>query len=299
MRGASEADMSTQPFTRNYRDHSNDTGFQFEFFCDKCGNGHRSSYQTSGMGFAASMLRRLARCSAASVPGRLGRRPREGRTARARVGLGLSEGHRGVQAPVQAVHPMRAVGLSRGLLEPPARPLRRVCSQSRRAGGAHPGERRRRAGVDAGARRGPDARRRREVSGRVGGRRLQGIAKPRSRRARSSAPSAARPPKSPVPSFAISAARGSSRRARVSAPSAANLRGDRERVSRARIGPARTGAFAGRASRRRLPSHSHGSRILGRGARCPMGPGAMGRARRPRLVGDFPVDLGSARPPSD
>jgi Double zinc ribbon len=49
--------MSTQPFTRNHRDHSNDTGFQFEFFCDKCGNGHRSSFQTSGVGFAASMLK--------------------------------------------------------------------------------------------------------------------------------------------------------------------------------------------------------------------------------------------------
>jgi hypothetical protein len=45
------------PFTRNYRDHSNDTGFQFEFFCDKCGNGHRSSFQSSGVGVAAKMLK--------------------------------------------------------------------------------------------------------------------------------------------------------------------------------------------------------------------------------------------------
>jgi Double zinc ribbon len=49
--------MSSQAFTRNYRDHSNDNGYQFEFFCDKCGNGFRSSFQTSGIGFAASMLR--------------------------------------------------------------------------------------------------------------------------------------------------------------------------------------------------------------------------------------------------
>lgn len=47
----------TSAFTRNYRDHSNDTGFQFEFFCDKCGNGHRSSFQTHAVGFAASMLK--------------------------------------------------------------------------------------------------------------------------------------------------------------------------------------------------------------------------------------------------
>src|SRR6185295_8206573 len=49
--------MATITFTRNYRDHSNDTGFQFEFFCDKCGNGHRSSFQSNAMGVAASMLK--------------------------------------------------------------------------------------------------------------------------------------------------------------------------------------------------------------------------------------------------
>jgi hypothetical protein len=49
--------MSTQSFTRNYSDHSNDSGYQFEFFCDKCGNGHRSSFIRSNVGFAASMLK--------------------------------------------------------------------------------------------------------------------------------------------------------------------------------------------------------------------------------------------------
>jgi membrane protease subunit (stomatin/prohibitin family) len=44
-------------FTRNYTDRSNDSGFQFEFHCDKCGNGHMSEFQTSGMGLAASVLR--------------------------------------------------------------------------------------------------------------------------------------------------------------------------------------------------------------------------------------------------
>jgi ribosomal protein L40E len=46
-----------QPFTRNYTDHSNDSGFQFEFHCDKCGNGYRSSYQASTLGLAAGFLR--------------------------------------------------------------------------------------------------------------------------------------------------------------------------------------------------------------------------------------------------
>src|SRR5687767_2508711 len=49
--------MANQSFTKNYRDHSNDQGYQFEFFCDKCGNGFRSSFQTSKLGFAASMIK--------------------------------------------------------------------------------------------------------------------------------------------------------------------------------------------------------------------------------------------------
>jgi uncharacterized OB-fold protein len=44
-------------FTRNYSDHSNAQGFQFEFFCDRCGNGHRSQFIPSKMGMAASFLR--------------------------------------------------------------------------------------------------------------------------------------------------------------------------------------------------------------------------------------------------
>jgi len=52
-----QAVMATQAFTKNYRDHSTDTGYQFEFFCDKCGNGHRSSFQTSTVGVAASVLK--------------------------------------------------------------------------------------------------------------------------------------------------------------------------------------------------------------------------------------------------
>ena len=49
--------MAAQSFTKNHRDHSNDTGFQFEFFCDKCGNGHRSAFKTNGLGVAASLLK--------------------------------------------------------------------------------------------------------------------------------------------------------------------------------------------------------------------------------------------------
>ena len=49
--------MAARGFTKNYRDHSNDHGYQFEFFCDKCGNGFRSSFKTSTMGLAASVIK--------------------------------------------------------------------------------------------------------------------------------------------------------------------------------------------------------------------------------------------------
>ncbi len=50
------------PFTDNYQDLSNTEGYQFEFFCERCGNGYRSPFQADvvekGRGFlrAASGL---------------------------------------------------------------------------------------------------------------------------------------------------------------------------------------------------------------------------------------------------
>jgi hypothetical protein len=49
--------MALIQFTKNYADHSNDQGFQFEFFCDKCGNGHMSRFVVNKMGMAAGLLR--------------------------------------------------------------------------------------------------------------------------------------------------------------------------------------------------------------------------------------------------
>ncbi len=49
--------MAATAFTRNYTDHSNDSGYQFEFHCDKCGNGYRSSFKTSTIGVAASLIK--------------------------------------------------------------------------------------------------------------------------------------------------------------------------------------------------------------------------------------------------
>ncbi len=49
--------MALIQFTRNQHDHSTDKGYQFEFFCDRCGNGFMSGFQSSAVGLAASALR--------------------------------------------------------------------------------------------------------------------------------------------------------------------------------------------------------------------------------------------------
>jgi hypothetical protein len=49
--------MEMIQFTKNYQDHSNPQGFQFEFFCDKCNNGYRSRFVPNKLGMAAGFLR--------------------------------------------------------------------------------------------------------------------------------------------------------------------------------------------------------------------------------------------------
>lgn len=48
--------MAMIQLTKNYRDHSNNQGFQFEFLCDKCGNGFMSHYLANKAGMAAGVL---------------------------------------------------------------------------------------------------------------------------------------------------------------------------------------------------------------------------------------------------
>ena len=43
-------------FTSNYTDQSTDHGFQFEFNCDRCGNGYRSRFQPFVIGTVSSAL---------------------------------------------------------------------------------------------------------------------------------------------------------------------------------------------------------------------------------------------------
>src|SRR5262245_58006052 len=48
--------MALIQFTRNYHDLSTDTGFQFEFFCDRCGNGYQTEFQASALGTVTNAL---------------------------------------------------------------------------------------------------------------------------------------------------------------------------------------------------------------------------------------------------
>jgi len=43
-------------FTRNYSDQSTNQGFQFEFYCDRCGTGFRTRFQPSAIGTVTSVL---------------------------------------------------------------------------------------------------------------------------------------------------------------------------------------------------------------------------------------------------
>lgn len=48
--------MAKIEFTRNYSDLSTNQGFQFEFYCDRCGTGYRTHFQASTLGSVSSAL---------------------------------------------------------------------------------------------------------------------------------------------------------------------------------------------------------------------------------------------------
>jgi double zinc ribbon protein len=49
--------MALIKFTANHEDLSTDRGYQFKFYCDKCGNGHMTHFQPSVTGTAGGLLR--------------------------------------------------------------------------------------------------------------------------------------------------------------------------------------------------------------------------------------------------
>ncbi len=44
-------------FTDNYQDRSTHEGYQFEFFCERCGNGYTSTFRRSAVNFGGKLLR--------------------------------------------------------------------------------------------------------------------------------------------------------------------------------------------------------------------------------------------------
>ena len=42
--------MGMVGFTDNYQDRSTQEGYQFEFFCERCGNGYKSEFKASMLG---------------------------------------------------------------------------------------------------------------------------------------------------------------------------------------------------------------------------------------------------------
>lgn len=49
--------MARIEFTDNYQDLSTESGFQFKFFCEGCGNGYMSSWKANKLGVAGHVLR--------------------------------------------------------------------------------------------------------------------------------------------------------------------------------------------------------------------------------------------------
>jgi predicted RNA-binding Zn-ribbon protein involved in translation (DUF1610 family) len=47
------------PFTDNYTDHSTEAGYQFEFFCERCGNGYKAGFRPSALGIGTKVARGL------------------------------------------------------------------------------------------------------------------------------------------------------------------------------------------------------------------------------------------------
>ncbi|MFN2642994.1 MAG: zinc ribbon domain-containing protein [Actinomycetota bacterium] len=55
------------PFTDNYRDLSNERGNQFEFVCERCGNGYRSPFQTDKVAVGKGLLKGLGRLTGGTL----------------------------------------------------------------------------------------------------------------------------------------------------------------------------------------------------------------------------------------
>ena len=105
-------------FTRNYSDLSTDNGFQFEFFCDRCGNGYRTEFDTFGL----SCDQRLD--SASGCWRRFGRATQRAKSAAWEKAS--DKALRTDPAEVRPVPALQRVDVPRPLLEREERPLQAV-----------------------------------------------------------------------------------------------------------------------------------------------------------------------------
>ena len=51
--------MPKARFSDNYTDRSTEAGYQFEFYCERCGNGYKSGFQASAIGMGSKVARGL------------------------------------------------------------------------------------------------------------------------------------------------------------------------------------------------------------------------------------------------
>src|SRR4051812_40843948 len=78
--GGERSEMGeTVPFTSNYTDVSTYDGYQFEFYCRRCGNGHRSAFRPAVTSFGG----RIAELGGSLLGGELGSADPAGRHVRA------------------------------------------------------------------------------------------------------------------------------------------------------------------------------------------------------------------------
>ena len=119
-------------FTKNHTDHSTDKGYQFEFFCDRCGNGFMTGFKPSLTGYAGTALR-----AASDLFGGVFGRASAGayEIERAVQGSGhdkaFQEAVDGGEAQLSPVPQVREVGMPHDVLEPEARPLLRLRARCR------------------------------------------------------------------------------------------------------------------------------------------------------------------------
>lgn len=144
--------MATVAFTANNRDHSNDTGYQWEFLCDKCGNGVMTSFQASKMGMATGFLKAAGgllggRLSSLGHAGDQIKDTLRGKARDEAFARAVEEGKK----VVQAVLPLRPLGLPGALLESQGRAPRELRAGPGGRGGRGPGH----GGQGAGLGEGP------------------------------------------------------------------------------------------------------------------------------------------------